>query len=279
LAPPCKASVLDVRAGVQGATGTIVYAIALRNSGTAACSLLGRPTVNLTGKNAEMVGWQTKPLAWNQPAVLRNRLRALRPNETALLTLLWANWCGPSSQPASGPGPAPDAIVITLPHEGGTISVPIALAPRCDEPSAPSTLRVSSFAFEQPQPSPSTRVPLAARILGQISWTSAKKPRLRSVARRGHWLRYRVALTNVARHPFRFRSCPPYIEDVGGHAQTYVLNCRPMGTLAPRATAVFAMAAYVPATARFGVNGLSWELAPQSYLPPFTATAVIVARR
>jgi hypothetical protein len=34
----------------------------------------------------------------------------------------------------------------------------------------------------------------------------------------------------------------------------------------------------VPQNARLGVTGLSWELAPTTYLPPFIGTRVLVTR-
>lgn len=51
-----------------------------------------------------------------------------------------------------------------------------------------------------------------------------------------------------------------------------------MGTLGPRTRAVFAMVLRLPADAPLGVNGLGWELAPRTYLPPFVDGRVLVTR-
>ncbi len=95
-------------------------------------------------------------------------------------------------------------------------------------------------------------------------------------ARRGVVLHFSVALTNVSRRSFRFRSCPIYLEQLSGKPELYVLNCRPMPMLRPGARAVFAMVLRVPRTARVGTNGLLWELAPRTYLPPTVGARVAV---
>jgi hypothetical protein len=104
------------------------------------------------------------------------------------------------------------------------------------------------------------------------------KPGLRAFrARRGRLLRYRVAVTNTSGTTFRLAgtSCPIYIEQLTGlPAQAYVLNCRPVGAIAPRGRVLFEMRLRVPAHAPLGARGLTWELAPRTYLAPFASAAV-----
>jgi hypothetical protein len=57
-----------------------------------------------------------------------------------------------------------------------------------------------------------------------------------------------------------------------------VLNCRPVGTIAPRATVLFAMQISVPAAGRLGIGTLTWQLAPKTYQAPFAPAALWVVR-
>ena len=97
-------------------------------------------------------------------------------------------------------------------------------------------------------------------------------------ARRGGLLRYEIALTNTSRRTFHFARCPAYLEQLAprGRAELYILNCRSAGAIAPGANATFAMVLRVPRAAPRGANGLFWELAPTTYLPPSTAVRVVV---
>ena len=78
---------------------------------------------------------------------------------------------------------------------------------------------------------------------------------------------------------FRFArsSCPIYIEQLEPAApQAYLLNCRPVAAIAPRATVLFAMQIRVAASAPTRVASLTWELAPKTYLAPFATAALAV---
>src|SRR5439155_17509854 len=98
---------------------------------------------------------------------------------------------------------------------------------------------------------------------------------------RGELLHFRVAVTNSGTTSFRFArsSCPVYVEQMLPAApQPYVLNCRPVGPIAPRETVLFEMRIPIPADARLGNNSLTWELAPKTYEAPFAPAAVWVVR-
>lgn len=282
LAPPCKATDLHAHLFLQGATGSLVGGITLLNAGSAACSLVGRPIFSFTGAAAAAERWRVKKLAASPapPDVLADppgSLRALQPGKSAGVQVFWSNWCGPGSMPAGGSGAPPDAIVLGL--AGGTsISVPVAHAPRCDAPQYPSTVSVGPFTPTVRHLPASSRLPLRVVIVG--SRTVPVKPGLRAFrVHRGELLRYVVAVSNTGAAMFRFprSSCPSYVEDLTPWpAQTYVLNCRPAGTIAPRATVLFAMEIQVPATARLGIASLTWELAPKTYEAPFAPAALWV---
>ena len=79
-------------------------------------------------------------------------------------------------------------------------------------------------------------------------------------------------LMNASKRPFRFHGCPPYDEEFLGAQDkngvseqtsfTYVLNCRPVGTIAPRQSVRFAMELPIPKDASLGRGVLSWAPAP-----------------
>jgi photosystem II stability/assembly factor-like uncharacterized protein len=271
LAAPCRAGDLRAHLFLQGATGSLVGEVDLFNAGPSACSLLGRPTVSFTGAAAAAVQVKTRAAPPEQPEVLADppgSLRAFQPGKSARVALFWSNWCGAH----------PDALTLGL-ASGTTIHRPFAHAPRCDAPQYPSTISVGRFTPAPRHLPMSSRLPLRVAIVG--SRPVQVKPGLRAFRlHRGERFDYEVAVTNTGTRPFRFAasSCPSYIEQFGNApAQVYVLNCRPVGTIAPRQTVLFQMQLMVPATARAGNNSLTWQLAPRTYEAPFTAAAAWVA--
>jgi hypothetical protein len=239
--------------------------------------------VSFVGPAAAAAKWRAKRVA-AQPQSIDvladppGSLRALAPGKSVGVTLWWSNWCGPSSRRASGPGPAPKALVLTLAGKT-TIKFPVAHVPRCDQPQAPSTLSVGPY-----QPAPrhlpeSSRLPLRAAILGPEPILA--KPHLTAFrARRGQRFRYVVALSNMSAKTFRFAktSCPIYIEQiVPAAAQVYVLNCRPVGSIAPRARVLFAMEYVIPTHLHLGYSSLTWELAPKTSNAPFVPAGLWVS--
>jgi len=120
-------------------------------------------------------------------------------------------------------------------------------------------------------------LPLAVEIIGA---PAGKEPK--AVARRGTAFHYRIALRNTSRRPFRFESCPTYeelwVDGNLGPKETFVLNCRPVGTLRPQEHAVFEMVLEVPREARLGPHGFTWMLAPETYEPPWAPGSVLVTR-
>jgi Protein of unknown function (DUF4232) len=283
LAAPCEARTLRASLFLQVATGSLVGSAVVRNMGRTPCSLLGRPRARLVGTRALETAWRVVPARSPSPDLSAiydppSSLRGLAQGRAAWVPLRWSNWCPPGTSETST-GPPPDALVLVLPHRRGNLRLRLGEAPRCDAPDAPSTLAVALFTRGGRYLPASSRLRLRASILGVPARASKlTAPVLR--ARRGGMLRYSVVLMNVSALPFRFRSCPTYLEQLSpkGKPELYVLNCRPMGTVGPRARAVFAMVLRVPADAPLGVNGLGWELAPRTYLPPFVGAPVLVTR-
>lgn len=274
LAAPCRAGQLRVQVFLQGATGSLVGGIRLRNASTSACALVGHPRISIVGSASHLSRWRVERIpASPQPldviADPPGSLRALAPGKSAAVTIYWSNWCGAR----------PDGFELAL-AAGTRLLVPFAGAPRCDAAQYPSKLEVAPFAPATRQLPPSSRLALAAAIVGPRP--VAVKPGLRAFrARRGRTLDYRVSLTNTGRRPYRFRgsSCPTYIESLApASPEAYVLNCRPVGAIAPGARVLFEMRIAVPANARHGNTGLTWQLAPKTYNAPFASAAVWVTR-
>ena len=284
LAPPCRAGRLRASIFLQGATGSLVGGIDLTNSGANACSLVGRPAVRLIGTAARRTRWRVRRVSppTTQLDLLSDppgSLRALRPGKTASIGITWSNWCGPGATARGGAGRAPSAIAIAL-ASGTTVTLELRLAPRCDRPSAPSTLDVTPFVPAVRQLPESSRLPLRVAILGRR--TVHVKPGLDAFrVRRGELFRFVVSVTNTGRRTFRFArtSCPLFVEQVGlGPQEVYVLDCRPAPLIPARSSVRFAMQIRIPSRIPSGVSSLTWQLAPKTYLAPFAPATLVVAR-
>jgi len=256
----------------NGAGGSLTGVAIFRNVSARPCSLLGHPHVRFVGGGAAKVRQTERPIAaagGEPPLPPRAWLRALAPRREASVAVWWRNWCGPGSPPASGPFTPPTAVVISLPHGGGRVRMPIGGAPRCDDPQSPSAVGVEPFVLVLPKPSPWTHLRLQADILGGTLY-----------ARRGSLLQYRVRLRNVSSRTLRFGRCPLLVEELApaNRAQVYVLNCRPIGSLPPGDAAVFTMELHLSPRTPLGANGLFWELDPGSSYEP-SADATVVVRR
>src|SRR5690242_12488092 len=151
-APLCQPAVLKVvgdgftfAPAISGGTGEAT----LRNAGTGACRLTGRPDVRLVGA-VPAPGQQQVPLPAQPPvfpavAPPDSTLAALPPGAAVTLAVDWRNWCvpaagtaGAAAQPAQ-PVP-PRAIRLTLPEGGGVIDVGYDAVPPCDTPGAVTTV-------------------------------------------------------------------------------------------------------------------------------------------
>jgi hypothetical protein len=281
-APPCRASQLRAQrdgftfqASISGATG----AVRLRNVGTAACRLTGRPAVRFVGAPKapaqRQVAEPAQPPAF--PQVLRpaETLLSLPPGESASLAIDWRNWCVPNATRATKPLIPPKAVRITLPGGGGSLNVPYSAVTSCQAPNDPSTIGVRPF---QPTALP-TRRPWTDQVLSaRVLTLDGRAATLH--AKRGQVLRYSVALRNEGRAAVRFDNCPFGVQMLApaGRPEAHTLDCAAAHPLAPRASLRFELRIRIPPNAPLGANGLFWELDPLGAQGPQVVSRVIVGR-
>jgi hypothetical protein len=89
-------------------------------------------------------------------------LRALGPGRSAVVPVLWSNWCPPDVVITST-GTPPSRLVLVLP-EGGEVTAAVDRAPRCNDPSASPRSRSRPGPARSPS-SPSRRAPPAKTTL------------------------------------------------------------------------------------------------------------------
>jgi hypothetical protein len=269
----CRASELKVPAQVKFVPrlqGGIALAV-VRNTGMRACRLTGRPRVTFVKKGGPVqVDRPTATTPSNFPDVTypQSSLLALRPGESAALTVSWDNWCDLVVK--GQPHVPPSALRITLPAGRGVLDADYNAVPPCIDPSAPSTIGVSVFqASLIPSGRPWTKSLLVASV-----------PRQPVHAKRGAILRYRVVLKNRFGGTVRFDTCPAYIQQLAprGQIEAFDLNCAAAHPIRPGKSLAFAMRLRVPKHAPLGPNGLFWELDPFGGRGPQVHARVVVER-
>jgi hypothetical protein len=126
---------------LQGATGSMLGTVRLRNVSQTRCALGGRPAVTITSPAGAR--FPTRERAFAPNGAGGGRLETLRPGRAALLALQWTNWCGAWSGRAGSARVLSFQLALT---NGGRLTLHVLTGrPRCDRRSAPSRLFVSSF--------------------------------------------------------------------------------------------------------------------------------------
>jgi hypothetical protein len=269
----CRASDLAVRGQVkfvlrlQGGYAVV----AVRNRGKRPCRLTGRPRVRLVKQGGPVQVQQPiaiAPSTFPEVTYPPSALLALRPGETAGLTVSWTNWC--DLKVPGKPHVPPKALRITLPGGRGHLDAGYNAVPPCLDPARPSVIGASVF---QTTPVPRGR-PWSSAFL------TATNPGRPLHARRGEILRYRVVLKNDSSTPASFDSCPAYVEQLvpAGKVQAYELNCGGAHTIGPGKSLAFAMQVRVPSNSPLGTNGLFWALDPFGAAGPQLNVRVVVGR-
>jgi len=243
--------------------------VAIRNTGRRPCRLTGRPQVRFVedgGPRQVQRPVPTTPTQFPEATYPPSSLLALRPGETADVTVTWDNWCDPVVP--GKPHLPPSALRITLPGGRGSIDADYNAVPMCLDPGKPTTIGVSTF---QPSLIPAgprwTDAFLRTRVLGEPIH-----------AERGGIARFEVVLENLSDTAARFDRCPSYVQQLAprGDVEVYALNCRAAHAIAPGKSLAFAMRIRVPRDAPLGANGLFWELDPFGARAPQLHTRVTV---
>ncbi|MGZ4257907.1 MAG: DUF4232 domain-containing protein [Gaiellaceae bacterium] len=245
--------------------------IPVRNAGKQPCRLTGRPLVRLVKQGGpRQVQQPIAPAPSTFPEVTYPppSLLALRPGESAAVTVSWTNWC--DLKVPGKPHVPPKALRITLPAGRGHLDADYNAVPPCLDPKRSSVIGVSDF---QTTPIPRGK-PWSAALL------TATVPDRPLHARRGGVLHYRVVLKNRSSTTVRFGRCPVYVEQLvpAGKIEAYLLNCGGAHAIAPGKSLAFAMEVAVPRKSLLGPNGLFWALDPFGAAAPQLNVRVVVGR-
>jgi hypothetical protein len=269
----CRAANLKAPAQVQFVPrlqGGIAL-VAIRNTGTRACRLTGRPVVTFVKKGGPVQverAIPTTPSEFPEVTYPQSALLALRPGESGDVTISWDNWCDPVIP--GEPHVPPSAIRITLPGGRGDVDTNYNAVPACIDPNAPTTIGVSTF---QPNLVPQGRAWSEAYLTASVPGQPVR-------AHRGGMLHYRVVLRNRSKTAARFAHCPAYAQQLvpNGKVEVYELNCGTARELGPGKSLAFAMQVRVPQGSPVGPNGLFWELDPFGGRTPQVHARVTIDR-
>ena len=139
---PCTAKDIHSFNGMlQGATGTMLGVIYVRNVSQRPCALGGRPRVQIMTRAGRIFPTRERTFALGTTGARPRSM--LLPQQRAVLHLDWSNWCGTWSGPAGTFRRLYLRVTLT---NGPRLRLPLLTGrPRCDQPSAPSLLSVSAF--------------------------------------------------------------------------------------------------------------------------------------
>ena len=235
----------------QGATGSTVGGVRLRNTTGHDCTLWGIPALTLVARGGAAISTllvHTGNALWGQPRWPHYPLVSLRPGAQAVVDFAWQNYCGRLRLGS-----------VRLAWRDGALTEPVTNRgqPDCDLKSAPSSLSVGRFQPGQAAaPPPPPELPLRVEITAPAMATPGRR------------ITYRVTLVNYSTHTVGLRRCPTYWQGLSTDARTVtevrralVLNCRPTPTIRPGGHVTYAMEWTVPANspnrsqrARLGVR-------------------------
>jgi uncharacterized protein DUF4232 len=278
--PSCRASdLVAVFGGIAAATGGQLDAsILLGNRSAAACVVESVPQVQLFDEAGHQIpiGAAQSQGEPSDAVLIQAGTGDIQPHVeragVAYIAMEWATHDG-TGNPCVPTPPQATAIAVVLPAGGGSLRVAVSDAMSRLNVIAPCYSRLSVSPFQawpapEPSPTPSPLSLLAIRIDTPPSVAA------------GSVLHYTVRLDNVGKDPVVFSAiCPIYIEwaasSSGAFAkELHVLNCAPVGNIAPGASVAFAMEISVPRTAAGGYT-LVWRfVAPGDFSEP-TGTAVL----
>ena len=257
--PACRLADLYVASGgSNGATGHVLYTIAITNHAKSACSLIGSPGVSLVTAQGTSLSLPQQPELGGMVGTAKSRpvLPPSQPQPVAHQAFDGASfmfewyYCG-------GTPPQVAFADVTLPGAAGVSRVPLLPAgpqipSRCDDPSQGRVLLVGPIEGPGAESVAVTPPTLGVTLAGLPATLAA-----------GQTLRYQVTITNGSTAAITFESCPAYEEGFTPDAMdSYLLNCGPVGRLEAGASATFAMQFMVRPSpkASIGQQKFVWRL-------------------
>jgi hypothetical protein len=262
---PCQAADLrSVFGGISALTGgQLAASILFGNRSATACVLQGVPAVQLVDSAGHQIpltttvaqGMPSDPVLV-QPGTADVQAHIPRAG-IAYAEIDWQTHDGAGFPCAPIPQEG-TAVAMSLPGGGGSLRIAVSDPMSRWSTIAPCYGRLAVSAFQHwPAPEPSPPPDPLASLTIRIDAPSSVTP--------GSVLHYTVSLQNSGSQPVTFPAdCPVYLEwgADGTRAfakELHVLNCRPVGTIAPAQSVRFAMQIPVPSGTQPGQYDLRWE--------------------
>ena len=263
---PCQAADLQAVFGGIGALtgGQLGASILFGNRSASACVLEGVPAVQLFDSGGHQIPLTTRPAEGMpppepvlvQPGTADVQAYIARAG-IAYVGIEWQTHdeaglaCVPTPREAT-------TVVVSFPGGGSSPRVAVSDAMARWNTIAPCYGLVAVSAFQQwpapeASPAPNPLESLTIRIDAPSSVPA------------GSVLRYTVILQNTGSEPVAFPTdCPVYLEWAADSTrafakESHVLNCRPVGTIAPGQSVRFAMQIPVPSGTQPGLYDLRWQ--------------------
>jgi len=263
---PCQAADLQAVFGGIGALtgGQLGASILFGNRSGSACILQGVPAVQLFDTGGHQIPLTTRPAEGLPPAepVLVQPgtadVQAYIPRAgIAYVGIEWQTHDGAGLACAPTPKEA-TAVAVSFPAGGSSPRVTVSDVMARWSTIAPCYGQVAVSAFQQwpaPEASPSPN-PLGSLTIHIDAPSSVTADSV---------LVYTVTLQNTGSQPFTFLAdCPAYLEWASDSTRAFakephILNCRPVGTMAPGRSVRFAMQIPVPPGTQPGPYDLRWQ--------------------
>lgn len=242
--PWCKAAQLTMSTFFQGATGNSAGGATLVNSSQQSCALQGEPGVRV-------VDAAGKTLVAHQPETFYvYQWLKLMPGMQAAVSIWWyQEFCNE---------PAPAALQLLLPHDGGQLASPDVRAPRCNTPTDPPTagsLDVDGFVYDIGESPFTPEANLQSRVTSVPTSVVA-----------GGTVTYHLQLANDTSNAVAMSPCLPFrerlVNQVTGAVieKDHVLNCASAPSSIPNGQVLdFELKLDVPPSATSGDYSLVWQ--------------------
>jgi hypothetical protein len=257
---PCGVGDLyAVSNGGNGATGHVIYSIALANHSSTPCAVTGFPGLKLIDNQGLVVPLEVVDEAGGVMGTGNGQIASgvLQANQLAPVAhqggayaYVEFEWyfCGRTP-------PAISAVDLSLPGSSRSVRVPLlneggpSIPSRCDDPSMGKRLLLGPI-----QPPAADQV-----VTASPQWQVALIAPTQMAA--GTTVDYTVTLTNISNSPIVFDTCPTYDEGFTPTALVaYQLNCGALNPVQPGASLTFAMRFTVSPKTAAGPEKFLWAL-------------------